>query len=246
MVFVLLLKQIFLKNFFKLIEKILSMKTNIFITINEEDYNYAKYNLFNKPTYKIKGIGLNLKKISRVKIKEKKDVKKIIVIGAYKKSKGYTELLKIAESLKTNKFKIDCYGYGDFKKFNYTKLKNKLDNITFNKFDVNLKNKINRYDILIHLSNREGLPVAVMECLSKGIPVICKEIRGNKDLITNAFNGYFIKSYKEVPNKIFYLNLNKTVFNKMRANAIKSITKNFSNKNINKKIFKIIEKNLIV
>ena len=39
------------------------MKTNIFITINEEDYNYAKYNLFNKPTYKIKGIGLNLKKI---------------------------------------------------------------------------------------------------------------------------------------------------------------------------------------
>ena len=83
-----------------------------------------------------------------------------------------------------------------------------------------------------------------MECLSKGIPVICKEIRGNKDLITNAFNGYFIKSYKEVPNKIFYLNLNKTVFNKMRANAIKSITKNFSNKNINKKIFKIIEKKL--
>ena len=44
----------------------------------------------------------------------------------------------------------------------------------------------------------------------------------------------------------FLLKFNKTVFNKMRANAIKSITKNFSNKNINKKIFKIIEKNLIV
>ena len=40
----------------------------------------------------------------------------------------------------------------------------------------------------------------------------------------------------------FYLNLNKTVFNKMRANAIKSITKNFSNKNIKKKFSKLLKK----
>ena len=50
-------------SFYKLIEKILSFKTNVFITINNEDYNYAKSCLFNKPpTYKINGVGLDLKK----------------------------------------------------------------------------------------------------------------------------------------------------------------------------------------
>ena len=49
--------------FYKTIEKILSLKTNVFITINNEDFNYAKFNLFRKvPTYKIKGVGLKKKK----------------------------------------------------------------------------------------------------------------------------------------------------------------------------------------
>ena len=48
-------------SFFKLIEKILSLKTDIFITINNEDYNYTKLNLLKKNScYKIKGVGLDL------------------------------------------------------------------------------------------------------------------------------------------------------------------------------------------
>lgn len=241
-------KTFFFKSFiFKIIEKILSINTNIFITINDEDYNYAQYNLFKKiPTYKINGVGLDLKKNSKIKIREKTGIKKIIVIGVYKKSKGYVELLKIAELLKKHKFKIDCYGYGDYKKFYYVKIKKKLNNITFKKFDVTLKNKIKSYDILLHLSKREGLPVSVMECLLEGIPVICTEIRGNKDLIKDGFNGLFVKSYKEVPNKIFFLNLDKIFFNKMRANAISSITEIFSKKFINHSVYKIIKKNFKV
>jgi len=51
-----------IKNFFfKTIEKILSFKTNIFITINNHDFNYAKFNLIRKAScYKINGVGLNL------------------------------------------------------------------------------------------------------------------------------------------------------------------------------------------
>ena len=49
--------------FFKSIEKILSFKTDIFITINNEDYNYAKFNMFKKTScYKINGVGLDLSK----------------------------------------------------------------------------------------------------------------------------------------------------------------------------------------
>ena len=87
------------KFFFKSIENMLSFKTKIFITINNEDYNYAKLNLMNKNSlcYKIKGVGLDLKKGV---IKNKKEIKKILVIGAYKKEKGYLDILKVAEMIK--------------------------------------------------------------------------------------------------------------------------------------------------
>ena len=231
--------------FYKVIEKILSFKTNVFITINNEDYFYAKNYLFKKsPTYKINGVGLDVKNnIFRNKIKIKKGINKIIVIAGYKKIKGYLNLLKAAELLKGKRFRIDCYGYGDYTKFKKIQIKKKLNNISFKKFDVNLKKRIKKYDLLLHLSKREGLPVAIMECLIEGVPVICKKIRGNVDLIKNGFNGLFINSYKDVPKKILFLNLENKIYNKMRLNAARTITKNFSKREINKSIFQIIRKN---
>ena len=229
--------------FFKSIEKILSFKTDIYITINNEDYKYAKFNLSNRASfYKINGVGLNLtNKHFKKKIKKKREIKKILVIEAYKKEKGYLDILKVAEMLKHKSIKIECYGYGSYYKYNSIKIKNKLYNISFKKFDINLKNKIKNFDILLHLSKREGLPVAVMQSLSEGLPVICYNIRGTNDLIIDKFNGYFINSYKEAPNKILYLNLEGGFFDKMRLNAFKSINKYFLKRQINLNIYKIIK-----
>ena len=229
--------------FFKFIEKILSLKTNTYITINNEDYKYAQFNLLKKPLcYKINGVGLNLtNKHFKKKILKKKRIKKILVIAAYKKDKGYFEILKLAQELKNKNFHIDCYGYGNYNRFNSIKLKKKINNISFKKFDFNLEKKIKKFDILLHLSKREGLPVSVMQSLSFGLPVICHDIRGNNDLIKDNFNGYFVRSYKDVPNKLYYLKLENTIFNKMRNHAFKSINRSFSNKIINTKIYSIIK-----
>ena len=98
------------------------------------------------------------------------------------------------------------------------------------------------YDILLHLSKREGLPVSLMQSLSKGIPVICYNIRGNNDLIKDNFNGLFVSSYKEVLGKILFINFNKNFFHKLRNNAIKNIDNSFSQDKINQNILKIIKK----
>lgn len=229
--------------FFKIIEKILSFKTNIFITINNHDFNYAKTNFSKKGfCYKINGVGLDISSNHfKKKIRNKQEIKKILVIAAYKKDKGYFEILKVAELLKVHNIQIECYGYGDYSNYKHIKVKKNLNNIFFNKFDKNLKNKIKNYDILLHLSKREGLPVAVMQCLSEGLPVICYNIRGNNDLIKDKINGYFVKSFKEVSNKIHYLNLEVNFYNKMRINAFKSINKNFLKERINFNIYNIIK-----
>ena len=59
-------------------------------------------------------------------------------------------------------------------------------------------------------------------------------------MVIDKDNGYFVKTYKEVVNKIHYLNLENEIFNKMRINASKSINKDFSRKNINLRLFNII------
>ncbi len=94
---------------------------------------------------------------------------------------------------------------------------------------------------MLHLSKREGLPVAVMESLSEGLPVICYDIRGNNDLVIDQNNGFFIKSYKEVVGIISYLNLEVNSFNQYRFNAFKSINNSFSKKRINKQLHNIIK-----
>tara|TARA_B100000242_G_scaffold282796_1_gene244395 strand:- start:595 stop:1683 length:1089 start_codon:yes stop_codon:yes gene_type:complete len=236
----------FIKSlFFKSIENILSFNTNIFITINNEDYKYAKVNFQkNSLCFKINGVGLSLPKNHfKKKIVKKKKIKRILVIAAYKKDKGYFDLLKVAEMLKNNKIKIECYGYGNNNIFQSLKIKKKLKNIFFKKFDKNLKNKIKNYDLLLHLSKREGLPVAVMESLAEALPVICYDIRGNNDLIKHQYNGIFINSYKEVADKIFYLCLDDNFFNKMRFNAFKSINKSFLRKETNINIYNILNDN---
>ena len=230
--------------FFKTIEKILSFQTDILITINNEDYNYAIFNLIKKTScYKINGVGLDLSKdhFKKKKFLNKKGIKKILVIAAYKKEKGYFDLLKVAEKLRNQKIKIECFGYGNKYKFNSIKVKKKLNNIFFNSFDIDIENKIKKYDILLHLSKREGLPVSVMQSLSEALPVLCYNIRGNNDLIKDKFNGFFVKSHEDVLNKIHYLDLEVKFFNKMRLNAFNSINKDFLKKQINLNIYKIIK-----
>ena len=150
-------------------------------------------------------------------------------------------MLKVAELIKKTKINIYCFGYGDYYSFNKIKLKKNLNNIFFNSFDTNLEKKIQNYDVLLHLSLREGLPVAVMQSLSKGLPVICYNIRGNNDLIKNNYNGFFVKSFGDVPKIISYLNSNLTNYKKIQSNSHKSINKKFSIKFINLNILKIIK-----
>ncbi len=228
--------------FLKTIEKLLSFKTNIFITINNEDFNYAKSNFKYSYTHKVNGIGINFSSnLKKKKNKNLSSLKKILVISAYKKEKGYLDILKLAETLKNKKISIECFGYGKYGRFNSIKIKKKLHNIFFNNFDKNLHNKIKNFDILLHLSKREGLPVSVMESLLNGLPVICYNIRGNNDLIKHEYNGYFVRSYQDAVNKIIYLNLENKLLNKMRSNARKSMSKKFSRKNINLNLYNIIK-----
>ena len=45
-------------------------------------------------------------------------------------------------------------------------------------------------DVFVHPSYHEGLPVALLEAMAAGLPVVCSRIRGVVDLIDDGVNGY--------------------------------------------------------
>ena len=53
---------------------------------------------------------------------------------------------------------------------------------------------IHAADIFVFPSKHEGLPVSLMEAMAGGLPIICSDIRGNRDLIRDGDNGYLFRS----------------------------------------------------
>lgn len=228
------------KNFFfKFIEKILSYPTRKYITINSFDYNFVK-NKIKKECIKINGIGIDIPKKNNFRHKNKR--LNILVIAAYKKEKGFNDLFFIANFFNSKNYniKFTCFGYGEHREFKKIITKNNLRNVTLNKFNKNLKYKIKNYTLLFHPSLREGLPVSLMQCLSNGIPVVARDIRGCNDLVKNNYNGYLFDNNEKAINQIIKLYNNKHLLFKMSQNAFYSITPKYSKAFIGKKIITFI------
>ncbi|MBF0432596.1 MAG: glycosyltransferase family 4 protein [Fibrobacteria bacterium] len=48
---------------------------------------------------------------------------------------------------------------------------------------------INAFDIYLFPTAFEGFPIAILEAMMKGIPLVCSNVSGNKDIIINRKNG---------------------------------------------------------
>ncbi|MDP3312587.1 glycosyltransferase family 4 protein [Lutibacter sp.] len=101
---------------------------------------------------------------------------------------------------------------------------------------VTYENLFNFYasiDIGILLSKyREGNSMFLIECLSVGKPVIATNIGGNIETLENNEIGFLIDNtdvVKSLYEKIKYLNLNRSVLNKLSKNAILYAKEHHSN-----------------
>ena len=177
---------------FRIIEYILSFKTDKFIVINEADYFSLIKFVPKRKIFLIKGVGVNLS--SKYKIKEISKSNKVFVVGviaAFKKEKGYEELIKIAKICQKNpNITFRVFGYGNSRWILRLIKKEKLKNIDIMGFVKNIEDEIDKFNLFMLPSHREGLNVSIQECLSRGIPVLTTKARGCKDLIIEGYNGY--------------------------------------------------------
>lgn len=85
-------------------------------------------------------------------------------------------------------------------------------------------------DIFIFPSRREGLPNALLEAISSGLPTIASNIGGNIDIIKDNYNGLLFESEneKELAEKIVVLVKDKKMQRKFSKHARTTAVKNFS------------------
>lgn len=196
------------------IEKICSKWTDVLITINTDDYRLAKEKMYAKKIYYIPGIGIDLEKFNR-DISKRENMRKelginnqccmFLSVGELCDRKNHIAVIKALKSVKNENFRYYIVGEGKNEQQLRT-LVSELelqDKIFLLGHRDDIQELCNACDCYIFPSIQEGLPVALMEAIACGCPVIASDIRGNRDLIMNSkylFAPNDVKKLEELIN----------------------------------------------
>ena len=185
-------------------EKFLSRFTDGLITINQEDYRRAQKFHAGK-TILIPGVGIDLDKFqkkepTRQEIRNKLGIpeRKIILmsVGELTKRKNHMAVIEALACLKEYDILYVVCGDGPMKarlraRAEELGVRERVKLLGFRK-DIAELHKM--ADIFVFPSLQEGLPVALMEAMASGLPIVASRIRGNEDLIQNNRGGYLVKA----------------------------------------------------
>ena len=184
-------------------EKWLSRYTDVLITINKEDYERAKGFKSGRVCY-VPGVGIDLKKF-HVGYVDKAEKRKEIGVGADDfvllsvgeliPRKNHEVVIRAMSVLKQNSelnpIQLVICGQGTYES-DLKRLAEELrvsDHVRFLGYRNDISELCNCADLFVFMSHQEGLPVALMEAMACGLPVVCSNIRGNTDLIADGVTG---------------------------------------------------------
>lgn len=195
------------------VEFICSFFTDVLITINQEDYHLAKKIMRAKQIEYVPGVGIDVDKHQNVqvdKIAKRKELGipenavMLLSVGELSYRKNHQVVIQALEKLKDRNLHYCIVGQGDLEMY----LKNMAKGLELEHqvHFLGFRNDINQIckvsDIFVFPSLQEGLPVALMEAMASGLPVICSDIRGNKDLIKYSECRFNVKSIDDLHRKI--------------------------------------------
>lgn len=230
------------------IEKICSYFTDTLITINKEDYNLAMKKMKAKKIYYIPGVGIDINKYLNIDIDKSekrkelgisKDEIMILSVGELSKRKNHEIVIRALAEIKETNVHYFIAGRGKLKNYllDLCKKLNVLNRVHFLGFRSDINELCIVSDIFCFPSKQEGLPVALMEAMICGLPIVCSDIRGNTDLVKHKVNGFLcdLNSVDEFKDSIEELINNTDLLYKFKINNQGDILK-FSVENVIKEM----------
>ena len=176
------------------IEKFCSRYTDKLITINKEDYALAKNKFKAKEVHYVPGVGIDLTKIDNVQTDRTAKRKELgipddafltVSVGELSRRKNHELVIEAMSEMKDTNIHYIIVGNGPLEMY-LKGCADKLgltDRVHFMGYRSDVSELYKASDLCCFPSVHEGLPVAIMEAMACGLPVICSRIRGNTDLI---------------------------------------------------------------
>jgi glycosyltransferase involved in cell wall biosynthesis len=119
---------------------------------------------------------------------------RVLFVGRLNVQKNLTQFFQALDGI-SNQFEVSIVGDGD----QYQELKKlmstlKLQNVTFHgRADGRkLLNFYKRANIFVLPSEREGMPLVLLEAMAMGLPLIATDVTGNRDVIKEDKNGLLV------------------------------------------------------
>lgn len=209
-----------LKNWIYFVpERWLARYTDCLITMNEEDFGRAcKFPVRGK-VEKIPGVGIDPRdgdgghtqpeeggsakgdyKELRREIRRKLEVPDtdyvLISVGELTARKNHKQILNMLCEWNDSTLKYVICGTGPLQEelTAFVSEKRLEDRVIFAGYCKNVDDMLASADCFVFPSVQEGLPMAVMEAMRAGLPVVAKKIRGNVDLIEDGKGGILVQN----------------------------------------------------
>lgn len=189
------------KLLYKPVEFFLAKRTDILIVMNEEDYAVAKKMKVRKCVRLVHGVGVELSKVqsvrvSRTEMRRRLGAKKtdvlFVSVGECIVRKNHIVALKALQKSGMKNAVYLVVGEGKL----LTKLKAEAkrlhmeNRVIFAGYRTDVAEILRAADVFLFPSLQEGLPVALVESMAAGLPVLCSNIRGNRDCIVEGKGGF--------------------------------------------------------
>jgi colanic acid/amylovoran biosynthesis glycosyltransferase len=173
----------------------------------------------------------------------------LLAVGSLVKEKGHAYLIEACRVVAMNRIDFRCIIVGeglnrpDLEKLIMRhKLGGKVELVGAIPHE-RIQAYFDRADIFVHPSTSEGIPVALMEAMSKRLPVIASRITGIPELVKDSVNGILIPAGDVVALAEGIMRLLSDTDLRMRlgANARETISRNFNREVNTKKIKELLE-----
>ena len=201
------------------IERFCLRYTDALIAINQEDYQRALSWKACEIEY-VPGIGVDTEKFQknilyrsalRTEFGFADNDFVFMSTGQISARKNHEVIIRALAEMNDAHIKYLIVGFGELEE-KLKKLSREMglnNQVVFAGYRSDVKDLLCAVDGFAFPSLQEGLPVALMEAMSVGLPVVCSRIRGNVDLIENGKGGYLydshdIKGFVEGMSKIVY------------------------------------------
>ena len=181
------------------IEKAMAHHADVICTVNQEDFKRAKTFNVKRVEY-IHGIGINTERLTpsanrndiRAELGLSSEDFIVLSVGELNENKNQKTIIRAMQRLQDPRIHYVLCGKGD-----------QLEALQQQAADAGLTERVHflgyrkdvvdicsQADVFVMPSHREGLPVASLEAMYCGLPVIASNIRGLTDVVEDGKSGY--------------------------------------------------------